>query len=178
MSSAVAELMVFLQAIPQSIDKHRQLMASVLADQRLTELQQRGGAWLAGLNNCSSGLAQRSPDCRYQTPEFTCCCRFSSFHVAGWPTQVASPCGKVFSLVGTGTMTKGWMGLNPEKLKKKKHLWMECFTLKLAAVWEWPTGLIIPWQEWKLMSTKTYHLTLLQFILRRRKGKLFPYQQH
>ncbi|XP_038156210.1 pleckstrin homology domain-containing family G member 4B isoform X2 [Cyprinodon tularosa] len=53
-----------IKAIPQSIDKHRQLMASVLADQRLTELQQRGGAWLAGLNNCSSGLAQRSPDCR------------------------------------------------------------------------------------------------------------------
>lgn len=39
-------------------------MASVLADQRLTELQQRGGAWLAGLTNCSSGLAQKSPDCR------------------------------------------------------------------------------------------------------------------
>ncbi|KAM4565108.1 rho guanine nucleotide exchange factor 40 [Fundulus diaphanus] len=53
-----------IKAVPQSIDKHRQLMASVLADQRLTELQQRGGAWLAGLTNCSSGLAQRSPDCR------------------------------------------------------------------------------------------------------------------
>ncbi|XP_061566139.1 rho guanine nucleotide exchange factor 40 [Cololabis saira] len=53
-----------IQAIPQSIDKHRQLMASVLADQRLTELQQRGGAWLAGLTNSSSGLAHKSPDCR------------------------------------------------------------------------------------------------------------------
>ncbi|KAM9836807.1 rho guanine nucleotide exchange factor 40 [Aulostomus maculatus] len=53
-----------IKAVPQSIDKHRQLMASVLADQRLTELQQRGGAWLAGLNNCTSGLAQKSPDCR------------------------------------------------------------------------------------------------------------------
>ncbi|KAM4714431.1 rho guanine nucleotide exchange factor 40 isoform 1-T1 [Anableps anableps] len=53
-----------IKAVSQSIDKHRQLMASVLADQRLTELQQRGGAWLAGLTNCSSGLAQRSPDCR------------------------------------------------------------------------------------------------------------------
>ncbi|MEQ2272218.1 hypothetical protein XENORESO_016862, partial [Xenotaenia resolanae] len=61
-----------IKAVPQSIDKHRQLMVSVLADQRLTELQQRGGAWLAGLTNCSSGLAQRSPDCRYQTPHFTC----------------------------------------------------------------------------------------------------------
>lgn len=54
------------QAVPQSIDKHRRLMANVLADQRLTELQQRGGAWLAGLTNCSSGLGQKSPDCRYQ----------------------------------------------------------------------------------------------------------------
>ncbi|XP_075306970.1 rho guanine nucleotide exchange factor 40 [Odontesthes bonariensis] len=53
-----------IKAVPQSIDKHRQLMASVLADQRLTELQQRGGAWLAGLTSCSSGLAQKSPDCR------------------------------------------------------------------------------------------------------------------
>lgn len=41
-------------------------MVSVLADQRITELQQRGGAWLAGLSNSSSGLAQRSPDCRYR----------------------------------------------------------------------------------------------------------------
>uniref|UniRef100_A0A096M0D5 Rho guanine nucleotide exchange factor (GEF) 40 n=1 Tax=Poecilia formosa TaxID=48698 RepID=A0A096M0D5_POEFO len=47
-----------IKAVPESIDKHKQLMASVLADQRLTELQQRGGAWLAGLTNCSSGLAQ------------------------------------------------------------------------------------------------------------------------
>ncbi|MED6294062.1 hypothetical protein CHARACLAT_017017, partial [Characodon lateralis] len=53
-----------IKAVPQSIDKHGQLMVSVLADQRLTELQQRGGAWLAGLTNCSSELAQRSPDCR------------------------------------------------------------------------------------------------------------------
>uniref|UniRef100_A0A3P8RKH4 Rho guanine nucleotide exchange factor (GEF) 40 n=1 Tax=Amphiprion percula TaxID=161767 RepID=A0A3P8RKH4_AMPPE len=52
-----------IKAVPQSIDKHRQLMVSVLADQRLTELQQRGGAWLAGLTNSASGLAQKSPDC-------------------------------------------------------------------------------------------------------------------
>ncbi|KAM4612027.1 rho guanine nucleotide exchange factor 40 isoform 2-T2 [Polymixia lowei] len=53
-----------IKAVPVSIDKHRQLMMSVLADQRLTELQQRGGAWLAGLTNSTSGLAQKSPDCR------------------------------------------------------------------------------------------------------------------
>ncbi|TKS93136.1 Rho guanine nucleotide exchange factor 40 [Collichthys lucidus] len=53
-----------IKAVPLSIDKHRQLMVSVLADQRLTELQQRGGAWLAGLTNSTSGLAQKSPDCR------------------------------------------------------------------------------------------------------------------
>ncbi|XP_008302208.1 pleckstrin homology domain-containing family G member 4B-like [Stegastes partitus] len=53
-----------IKAVPQSIDTHRQLMVSVLADQRLTELQQRGGAWLAGLTNSASGLAQKSPDCR------------------------------------------------------------------------------------------------------------------
>ncbi|XP_049923679.1 rho guanine nucleotide exchange factor 40 isoform X2 [Epinephelus moara] len=53
-----------INAVPLSIDKHRQLMASVLADQRLTEPQQRGGAWLAGLTNSASGLAQKSPDCR------------------------------------------------------------------------------------------------------------------
>ncbi|KAK5893327.1 hypothetical protein CgunFtcFv8_006209 [Champsocephalus gunnari] len=53
-----------IKAVPQSIDKHRQLMASVLADQRLTEPQQRGGAWLAGLTNSATGLAQKSPDCR------------------------------------------------------------------------------------------------------------------
>ncbi|CAG5929478.1 unnamed protein product [Menidia menidia] len=53
-----------IQAVPESIDKHRQLMASVLADQRLTELQRRGGAWLAGLTSSTSGLAQKSPDCR------------------------------------------------------------------------------------------------------------------
>lgn len=57
-----------LQAVPLSIDQHRQLMVSVLADQRVTELQQRGGAWLAGLTNSASGLAQRSPDCRYHVP--------------------------------------------------------------------------------------------------------------
>ncbi|KAM7366452.1 hypothetical protein PAMP_015890 [Pampus punctatissimus] len=53
-----------IKAVPLSIDKHRQLMTSVLADQRLTELQQRGGAWLAGLTNSTTGLAQKSPDCR------------------------------------------------------------------------------------------------------------------
>ncbi|KAK2899972.1 rho guanine nucleotide exchange factor 40 isoform X1 [Channa argus] len=53
-----------IKAVPLSIDKHRQLMTSVLADQRLTELQQKGGARLAGLNNSASGLAQKSPDCR------------------------------------------------------------------------------------------------------------------
>lgn len=59
-----------LQAVPLSIDKHRQLMVSVLADPRITELQQRGGAWLAGLTNSASGLAQKSPDCRYKNPNF------------------------------------------------------------------------------------------------------------
>lgn len=58
------------QAVPLSIDKHRQLMVSVLADPRITELQQRGGAWLAGLTNSASGLAQKSPDCRYKNPKF------------------------------------------------------------------------------------------------------------
>uniref|UniRef100_A0A665VHP0 Rho guanine nucleotide exchange factor (GEF) 40 n=2 Tax=Echeneis naucrates TaxID=173247 RepID=A0A665VHP0_ECHNA len=53
-----------IKAVPLSIDKHKQLMASVLANQCLTELQQRGGAWLAGLTNSTSGLAQKSPDCR------------------------------------------------------------------------------------------------------------------
>ncbi|CAJ1085929.1 rho guanine nucleotide exchange factor 40 [Xyrichtys novacula] len=53
-----------IKTVPQSIDKHRQLMASVLADQRVTELQRRGGAWLAGLTNSTTGLAQKSPDCR------------------------------------------------------------------------------------------------------------------
>lgn len=57
---------VCAQAVPLSIEKHRQLMVSVLADQRVTDLQQRGGTWLAGLTNNSAGLAQRSPDCRYQ----------------------------------------------------------------------------------------------------------------
>ncbi|XP_056613263.1 rho guanine nucleotide exchange factor 40 [Triplophysa dalaica] len=45
-------------------DKHRQLMTSILTDQRLTQLQQRGGTWLAGLANGMSGLAQKSPDCK------------------------------------------------------------------------------------------------------------------
>ncbi|XP_054603405.2 rho guanine nucleotide exchange factor 40 isoform X1 [Nothobranchius furzeri] len=53
-----------IKDVPQSLDKHRQLMTSVLVDQRLTELQQRGGACLAGLTNCSSALAQKSLDCR------------------------------------------------------------------------------------------------------------------
>ncbi|XP_035473786.2 rho guanine nucleotide exchange factor 40 isoform X2 [Scophthalmus maximus] len=53
-----------IKVVPLSIDRHRQLMTSVLADQRLTELQQRGGAWLAGLTNSTSGLAHKSPDCR------------------------------------------------------------------------------------------------------------------
>lgn len=67
----INENIALLQAVPLSIDKHRQLMASVLADQRLTELQQRGGAWLAGLTNSASGLAQKSPDCRYLKPSIT-----------------------------------------------------------------------------------------------------------
>nr|XP_057923846.1 rho guanine nucleotide exchange factor 40 isoform X2 [Doryrhamphus excisus] len=53
-----------IKDVPASIDKHRRLMASVLADQHLTELQQKGGAWLAGLTNSASGLARKSPDCR------------------------------------------------------------------------------------------------------------------
>ncbi|XP_055360731.1 rho guanine nucleotide exchange factor 40 isoform X2 [Betta splendens] len=53
-----------IKNVPLSISKHGQLMASVLADQRLTELQQRGGAWLAGLTNSTTKLAQTSPDCR------------------------------------------------------------------------------------------------------------------
>lgn len=61
---------LFTQAVPLSIDKHRELMVSVLSDPRITELQQRGGAWLAGLTNSASGLAQKSPDCRYAKPNF------------------------------------------------------------------------------------------------------------
>ncbi|XP_030636621.1 rho guanine nucleotide exchange factor 40 [Chanos chanos] len=53
-----------IKNVTLSVDKHRQLMTSVLADQRLTELQQRGGAWLAGLTNGASRLAHKSPDCR------------------------------------------------------------------------------------------------------------------
>ena len=74
------KLIHLFQTVPQSIDKHRQLMASVLADQRLTELQQRGGAWLAGLTSCSSGLAQKSPDCRYQRPKFRWCALLPLVH--------------------------------------------------------------------------------------------------
>ncbi|XP_038851213.1 rho guanine nucleotide exchange factor 40 [Salvelinus namaycush] len=53
-----------IKTVPLSVEKHRQLMTSILVDQRLTELQRRGGAWLAGLANGTSGLAKRSPDCR------------------------------------------------------------------------------------------------------------------
>ncbi|KTF90260.1 hypothetical protein cypCar_00030277 [Cyprinus carpio] len=53
-----------IENVPLSVDKHRQLMTSILTDQRLTELQQGGGAWLAGLANGTSGLAQKSPDCK------------------------------------------------------------------------------------------------------------------
>ncbi|XP_076868210.1 rho guanine nucleotide exchange factor 40 [Brachyhypopomus gauderio] len=53
-----------IKSVPLSVDKHKQLMTDVLSDQRLTELQRRGGAWLAGLASGTSGLAQRSPDCR------------------------------------------------------------------------------------------------------------------
>ncbi|XP_052456836.1 rho guanine nucleotide exchange factor 40 [Carassius gibelio] len=53
-----------IKNVPLSVDKHRQLMTSILTDQRLTELQQRGGTWLAGLANGTSGLAQKSPDCK------------------------------------------------------------------------------------------------------------------
>ncbi|XP_071022452.1 pleckstrin homology domain-containing family G member 4B-like [Oncorhynchus clarkii lewisi] len=54
-----------IKTVPLSVDKHRELMTSVLVDQRLTELQLKGGAWLAELT--TSGLAQRSPDCRAAT---------------------------------------------------------------------------------------------------------------
>ncbi|XP_016110893.1 pleckstrin homology domain-containing family G member 4B-like isoform X2 [Sinocyclocheilus grahami] len=53
-----------IKNVPLSVDKHRQLMTGILADQRLTELQQGGGAWLAGLANGTSALAQKSPDCK------------------------------------------------------------------------------------------------------------------
>ncbi|KAL0970069.1 hypothetical protein UPYG_G00236730 [Umbra pygmaea] len=53
-----------IKNVPLCVDRHKQLMTSVLVDKRLTELQRRGGAWLAGLTNGTSGLAQRSPDCR------------------------------------------------------------------------------------------------------------------
>ncbi|KAJ8261562.1 hypothetical protein GJAV_G00155760 [Gymnothorax javanicus] len=52
------------EAVLLSANKHRELMTSVLADQRLTELQSVGGAWLASLTNGRAGMAQRSPDCR------------------------------------------------------------------------------------------------------------------
>ncbi|XP_037118462.1 rho guanine nucleotide exchange factor 40 isoform X2 [Syngnathus acus] len=51
-----------IKEVSASSEKHRRLMASVLADNRLTELQRGGGAWLAGLTN--SGLTRTSPDCR------------------------------------------------------------------------------------------------------------------
>ncbi|KAI5087935.1 pleckstrin-like domain-containing family G member 4B, partial [Silurus meridionalis] len=54
----------FIKSVPLSVEKHKQLMTGVLSDQRLTELQRRGGAWLAGLTNGTSRLAHRSPDCR------------------------------------------------------------------------------------------------------------------
>uniref|UniRef100_A0A3P8XUR3 Rho guanine nucleotide exchange factor (GEF) 40 n=1 Tax=Esox lucius TaxID=8010 RepID=A0A3P8XUR3_ESOLU len=63
-SMETAPLPDFIKSVPLCVEKHRQLMTSVLIDQRLTELQQRGGAWLAGLTNGTSGLAQKSPDCR------------------------------------------------------------------------------------------------------------------
>ncbi|XP_026799035.2 pleckstrin homology domain-containing family G member 4B [Pangasianodon hypophthalmus] len=53
-----------VKSVPLSVEKHKQLMTGVLSDQRLTELQRRGGAWLAGLANGTSRLAHRSPDCR------------------------------------------------------------------------------------------------------------------
>ncbi|XP_073715706.1 rho guanine nucleotide exchange factor 40 isoform X1 [Misgurnus anguillicaudatus] len=53
-----------IKNVPLSVGKHAQLMTSILTDQRLTELQQRGGAWLASLANGMSGLAQKSPDCK------------------------------------------------------------------------------------------------------------------
>ncbi|KAK3523444.1 hypothetical protein QTP86_033619 [Hemibagrus guttatus] len=53
-----------IKSVPLSVEKHKQVMTSVLSDQRLTELQRRGGAWLAGLANGTSRLAHRSPDCR------------------------------------------------------------------------------------------------------------------
>ncbi|XP_060720300.1 pleckstrin homology domain-containing family G member 4B isoform X1 [Tachysurus vachellii] len=53
-----------IKSVPLSVEKHKQLMTGVLSDPRLTELQRRGGAWLAGLANETSRLAHRSPDCR------------------------------------------------------------------------------------------------------------------
>uniref|UniRef100_A0A672KXV2 Rho guanine nucleotide exchange factor 40-like n=1 Tax=Sinocyclocheilus grahami TaxID=75366 RepID=A0A672KXV2_SINGR len=53
-----------IKNVTLSVDKHRQLMTGILTDQRLTELQQRGGTWLAGLANGTPGLAQKSPDCK------------------------------------------------------------------------------------------------------------------
>lgn len=67
LSSLVVTLRLRLQNVALSADKHRQLMTSILTDQRLTQLQQRGGTWLAGLANGMSGLAQKSPDCKYDT---------------------------------------------------------------------------------------------------------------
>ncbi|XP_077444922.1 rho guanine nucleotide exchange factor 40 isoform X2 [Stigmatopora argus] len=53
-----------VKEVAAGVDKHRRLMASVLADCRLTELQRGGGARLAGLANSACGLARTSPDCR------------------------------------------------------------------------------------------------------------------
>ncbi|XP_060772946.1 rho guanine nucleotide exchange factor 40 isoform X2 [Neoarius graeffei] len=64
MSMGTEPLPDCIKSVPLSVEKHKQLMTGVLSDQRLTELQRRGGAWLAGLANGTSKLAQRSPDCR------------------------------------------------------------------------------------------------------------------
>ncbi|XP_077598310.1 rho guanine nucleotide exchange factor 40 isoform X1 [Stigmatopora nigra] len=53
-----------VQEVAAGVDKHRRLMAGVLADCRLTELRRGGGARLAGLANSACGLARSSPDCR------------------------------------------------------------------------------------------------------------------
>ncbi|MBN3295622.1 ARH40 factor, partial [Amia calva] len=51
------------QAVPGSMQSHQQLMASVLADERLTLVQREGGAMLARLRK-EVELPQLSPDCR------------------------------------------------------------------------------------------------------------------
>ncbi|XP_029112067.1 rho guanine nucleotide exchange factor 40 isoform X2 [Scleropages formosus] len=52
------------KVVSLSVAKHKQLMMDVLADQRLTELQRGGGAWLAGLTSRGTEPALRSQDCR------------------------------------------------------------------------------------------------------------------